>query len=137
MIKSIAHICILTNDLDATEKFYCYGLGLTRKFDFLRDGKVVGYYLQINEHNYIEVFLTDSVSSEEESRISHFCLEVEDINRTIDKIRECGIDITDPKMGCDKSWQAWLTDPNGIKIELHEYTEESCQILGNDCVVDF
>ena len=137
MIKAVAHICISTKDLDATEKFYCSGLGLTKKFNFIRNNETAGYYLQINENNYIEVFLTDTLSSEKEPQIKHFCLEVDDIDKAIEKIREYGIDITDKKKGCDKSWQAWLTDPNGIKIELHEYTKDSCQVLGNDCVIDF
>ncbi len=137
MIKAIAHICISTKDLDKTETFYCSGLGLSRKFVFLRDGKVAGYYLQINENNYIEVFQTDTLSSEQEPQIKHFCLEVDDIDKTIEEIKKCGIDITDKKKGCDNSWQAWLTDPNGIKIELHEYTDISCQVVGSDCVIDF
>jgi hypothetical protein len=36
-------------------------------------------------------------------------------------------------MGHDQSWQAWLADPNGITIELHEYTDKSSQVLGSDC----
>lgn len=43
--------------------------------------------------------------------------------------------ITDKKMGWDNSWQAWITDPNGIKIELHQYTDKSSQIVGSDCVI--
>jgi hypothetical protein len=27
----------------------------------------------------------------------------------------------------DHSWQAWITDPDGNKIELHDYTPESWQ----------
>ena len=134
MIKAIAHICISAKDLDETEKFYCGGLGLSKKFNFIRDGKVFGYYLQINETNYIEVFQTDAISSEDQPRVKHFCLEVDDIDKAIETIRSRGIDISDKKMGCD-NWQAWLTDPNGIKIELHQYTDKSSQVVGTDCVV--
>lgn len=136
MIKAIAHICIFAKDLDRTRTFYCTHLGLKKKFDFLRDGRVVGYYFQINEHNFIEVFQSDDAFPPE-SQIKHLCLQIDDIDKTIQALRQCGIDITDKKMGCDNSWQAWLTDPNGIKIELHEYTEKSGQITGTDCVVDF
>ena len=135
MIKGIAHICISTRDLDATEAFYCSGLGLTRKFDFIRNGKVFGFYLQINDHNFIEVFQADTSSSETDPQVKHFCLEVDDIDKTIKEIRACDIEITDKKKGRDNSWQAWLVDPNGIRIELHEYTAESSQIVGADCVM--
>ena len=50
-------------------------------------------------------------------------------------MKNCGVAITDKEMGAANSWQAWITDPNGVKIELHQYTKKSCQILGNDCVV--
>jgi len=135
MIKAMAHICVSTKDLDKTEKFYCSCLGLAKKFSFIRDGKVFGYYLQINEHNFIEFFQADAVSSEDKPKVMHFCLEVDDIDKAIKEIRNCGVSITDKKTGSDNSWQAWLTDPNGINIELHQYTDKSSQITGNDCIV--
>ena len=135
MIKAIAHICISTKSLDETEKFYCSCLGLSKKFNFIKDGKVFGYYLQINEYNSIEVFQAEANSSEKEPQVKHFCLEVDDIDKTIEEIRSCGISITDKKMGCDNSLQAWLTDPNGINIEFHQYTDKSSQAVGSDCVI--
>ena len=30
-------------------------------------------------------------------------------------------------MGGDNSWQAWTCDPDGNRIELHQYTPESKQ----------
>lgn len=137
MIKSIAHICISTKDLDETERFYCFCLGLTKKFNFIRNDNIAGYYLQINENNYIEVFHRDTLSSDEDPKIKHFCLEVEDIDKAIENIKKYDVDVTDKKIGCDNSWQAWLTDPNGIKIELHEYTDKSCQVTGSDCFINF
>ncbi len=137
MIKAIAHICISTRDLDKTETFYCSCLGLVKKFDFIKDGNVAGFYLRINDVNFIEVFQTEGPSSDQESPIKHFCLEVDDIDKTIEAVRKCGVEIANKKMGCDNSWQAWLTDPNGIKIELHQYTDNSCQVTGGDCEINF
>jgi hypothetical protein len=31
-------------------------LGFTKKFDFIKDGAQFGFYLQINESNFIEIF---------------------------------------------------------------------------------
>ena len=135
MIKAMAHICISTKDLDKTEKFYCSCLGLSKKFNFIRDGKVFGYYLQINKNNFIEFFQADALSSEDKPKVMHFCLEVDDIDKAIEKIRSCGVSISDKKTGSDNSWQAWLTDPNGVSIELHQYTNKSSQLTGNDCIL--
>ena len=135
MIKGLAHVRVSAKDLAETERFYCGCLGLSKKFDFLREGKVIGYYLQIDEGSFVEVFQSDKVSSSRGQAITHFCLEVDDIERAIEEIRGFGVDITDKEMGCDHSWQAWVTDPSGVRIELHEYTDKSCQIVGDDCEV--
>ena len=124
MIKSIAHICISTNDLDATEKFYCSDLGLTKKFDFLRDGTIVGYYLQINENNYIEVFLSDALSSEEGPLIKHFCLEVEDIEAVLKRLKAANVPLIDeqPRDGDHGKKLAFIhpKGAGGVLVELYQ-----------------
>jgi len=139
MIKSIAHICILTRDLDACERFYCGALGLNKKFDFLRNGSVFGFYVEINDHNFIEIFLENDERPLEAAKptVMHFCLEVDDIDATINDIRIAGIEVTDKKLGSDRSWQAWLKDPNEVRIELHQYTDQSSQRLGTNCTVNW
>lgn len=137
MIKAMAHICILTQDPDKTEWFYCSCLGMVKKFNFIREGKIAGFYLQINDRNFIEVFQTDTAASAQESPIKHFCLETDNIDDVTEKTRELNVDVTDKKMGCDHTWQAWLTDPNGIGIELHQYTDTSCQTTGGDCIINY
>ena len=59
---------------------------------------------------------------------NHFCFEVDDIFTTVERVRSAGypIDI-EPKQGADLNWQAWVTDPNGIRIELMKIEPESPQ----------
>jgi hypothetical protein len=52
-------------------------------------------------------------------------------------LRKLGIAVGDKKLGADQSWQAWLEDPNGIRIELHQYTPDSSQLTRRTCVVDW
>jgi len=52
-------------------------------------------------------------------------------------IRKMGVPITDKKLGVDETWQAWTADPNGIKIELFQYTPKSAQFVGGDRVADW
>ncbi|MGA1204647.1 MAG: VOC family protein [Opitutales bacterium] len=33
--------------------------------------------------------------------------------------------------------KAWLEDPNGVRIELHQYNPDCCQLLPRTCVVDW
>ena len=63
MIKGIAHLCIRVVDLEKTSRFYCDGLGLGKAFDFIRDGKVVGFYLRVGNGNYLEFFQREPVEA--------------------------------------------------------------------------
>ncbi|MCL5270108.1 MAG: VOC family protein [bacterium] len=60
-------------------------------------------------------------------RRAHICLEVDDIQATAAALRERGVDVSEIKLGGDQSWQAWLADPDGNRIELHQYTPDSWQ----------
>ena len=136
MIKGIAHVCIAARDLPATERFYRSGLGLGKVFDFIRGGQAIGFYLRASAGTYIEVFQMDEVRADGKCPIQHVCLEVDDIKATVRRLRGQGYDATDEALGADRSWQAWTTDPNGVRIEFHQYTDESCQRTGRDCRLD-
>lgn len=133
-MKRLAHVCIHATRLDETEKYYREALGLTKKFDFLKNGTVFGCYLHVGEGTYIEVFQADKNVG---GRIDHFALEVENMDAAIERVKAAGYEITEKKLGADHAWQAWTTDPNGVRIELHEYTPESSQLTGHDCVVSW
>ena len=136
MLKGIAHVCIAATDLEATEQFYCSGLGFSKVFDFIRNGATVGFYLKVSEDTYIEVFRQDKVDRDAKCPISHLCLEVHDIDRVTRHLKAHGYDVTEKKVGGDRSWQAWTADPAGVRIEFHQYTAESSQITGKDCILD-
>ena len=40
---------------------------------------------------------------------------IDDISRPL---TEAGYEVTEKKLGADESWQAWVTDPTGIRIEF-------------------
>jgi predicted enzyme related to lactoylglutathione lyase len=54
-------------------------------------------------------------------------LEVDDLELTVAALRGRGVEVSNPKLGSDQSWQAWLADPDGNRIELHQYTPKSRQ----------
>jgi len=134
MIKQLAHLCIHTEDLAKTERFYIDALGLEPGFRFLKNGKRFGCYLKLGSSTFIEVFEGKRGSP---GNINHLAIEVDDMDGVIARLRENGVEVTDKKLGADHSWQAWLEDPNGVRIELHEYTPESLQRTGGDCAVDW
>jgi catechol 2,3-dioxygenase-like lactoylglutathione lyase family enzyme len=138
-IKQIAHTCIFARDLDATERFYCEVLGLPLAFTFKRGEERIGYYLDLGERTFIEVFRKGESRFAETDQINHICLETEDIDGFIEAVRSKGAEITQKKRGVDGTWQAWMTDPNGVKLEIFQYTEDSMQFgpRGAECQVDW
>ena len=107
---------------------------MERYFEFEKEGEPFGYYLKAGNATYIEVFKGDPG---EIGNIHHLALEVENMDALITRLRDQGIEVGDKVFGADDSWQAWLEDPNGVKIELHEYTESSCQLTRRTCLVNW
>ena len=56
MIKQLAHVCIHSPDLTATEKFYIDTLGLEKGFTFEKAGVVIGFYVKLGASTFIEFF---------------------------------------------------------------------------------
>ena len=136
MIKQLAHLCIHSKDLEKTKVFYCDILGLEQKFKFYKENKLFGFYINFGKNTFLEVFYDPNVSVQK-SIIQHFCLEVANLDNTITQLNENGYDTSKKQLGVDNSWQTWVTDPNGILIELHEYTDKSSQFTGADCEVNW
>ena len=95
MIKQLAHLCIHSNDLAATEKFYFEALGLEKGFTFMKDGNPFGFYIKLGNSTFIEVF-KGNLSSE--GSIKHLAVEVDDIDQVIKKLRKAGFEATDKKL---------------------------------------
>lgn len=134
MIKQLAHICIRSLDLIETENFYIGALGMEKGFEFIREGKLFGFYLKFGNDTFLEVFQGDPG---EVGNINHLAIEVDDIDKLLTQIQSKGYTTGEKRLGADHSWQAWLEDPNGIRIELHQYTEESLQLRGGRCEVNW
>ena len=136
-VKQVAHVCVFARDLAETRDFYRDALGLEVAFNFTRDGAWFGFDLDAGGRSNIEVFLKPEASYSREDQINHLCLEVESIDAAIAHLRGRGVAVTDRKRGVDDTWQAWLTDPNGVRIELFEYTDASAQFTGGDRAADW
>ena len=127
MITGIAHTCYVVSDLQAAINFY-EKLGCKVAFEFTRDtGERFGVYLHVGRRNFIELFVGQPQPCEHKSSYQHICLEVDDLDATIEQLAAAGVEATGKKLGSDRSWQAWLTDPDGNRIELHQYTPDSKQ----------
>jgi lactoylglutathione lyase/glyoxylase I family protein len=135
--RQLAHVCTFSHDLAAAEAFYVGALGLTKVFDFTKKGAWVGLYLACGERTFIEIFLNDEAPFPKTGPVNHLCLEVDDLPAAVTELRGMGVEVTEPKHGCDDTWQAWLKDPSGVPVELFQYTAKSAQFVGGDREIDW
>ncbi len=136
MVIRLAHVCIETTDLAATERFYQL-LGATRQFEFRNfQDELIGMYLYFGEDTFIEIVLIGSTKPEGGALV-HFALEVEDIDSLVETLTDAGVTMSKKELGVDHTWMATCHDPNGIFIELHQYTQHSLQKKGGMCRIDY
>lgn len=134
MIK-LAHVCIESADLEATERFYgC--LGLTRQFEFRNPaGLLIGYYLRFDDRTFLEVIRVRRTRPE--GLVRHFAIESDDIEALRGRLLAAGFEASDKRLGEDDTWMVTTRDPNGVFIELHQYDARSMQLHGGVCQIDY
>lgn len=131
----LAHVCIESADLDATERFYNV-LGATRRFEFRNPrGLLIGYYLQFDNRTFLEVIRVEAVRAE--GAVRHFAIECDDVAAVREALLAAGFTASDKRLGGDHTWMVTCTDPNGVCLELHEYGPASMQQHGGTCVIDY
>jgi catechol 2,3-dioxygenase-like lactoylglutathione lyase family enzyme len=134
MIK-LAHVCIESADLEATECYYAC-LGLTRQFEFRNpQGLLVGFYLKFDDNTFIEVIRVESVRPE--GGVRHFAIESDDIDGIRQRLLAADFEATEKCLESDHTWMVKTRDPNGIFIELQQYDQSSMQQRGGVCVVNY
>ena len=134
MIK-LAHVCIESADLEATERFYTC-LGLQRQFEFRNpSGLLIGYYLKFDDQTFLEVIRVQGVRSE--GAVRHFAMECDDIAGLRAKLIAAGFAAEEKRLGEDHTWMVTCRDPNGVFIEFHEYGPRSMQQHGGTCIIDY
>ena len=54
LVKQMAHACVMSHDLVASEDFYCRILGLEKVFNFDKPKGRIGFYLATGGRTYID-----------------------------------------------------------------------------------
>ena len=140
MIRTLAHLNFVTNDLSKIIDFYVNKLGMKVKFTLNnQEGEPFGYYFECGNTTFLEFFdqrmaakvwggNVDELTIG--TRYKHFCLEVTGLDEFCRNLKSKGVDVSDITMGMDNARQAWIADPDGNQIELMEYGPTSLQLTG-------
>jgi glyoxylase I family protein len=62
-VRQLAHVCIFARDVDETRRFYEDVIGLKTVFNFLREGRIFGFYLDAGDRTFVEVFENASATA--------------------------------------------------------------------------
>ena len=79
-------------------------------------------YLHAGGEQFIELFYGGEKDYQwdiKDRAYNHVCMVVDDINAAVAKLNAAGFTLDkQPKQGCDGNWQCWITDPDGVRIEI-------------------
>jgi catechol 2,3-dioxygenase-like lactoylglutathione lyase family enzyme len=115
MVKPLAihHVAINVHDLDEALEFYEGALGLVRRDD-RPDFGFRGAWLDVGQQQL------HLIEAEAPSNLGqHFAIRVTDLDAIVAELREHGHRTTDPSPVAI-SRQAFISDPSGNVVELHE-----------------
>ena len=153
LITGMSHLAFNVADMSRALDFYCNILGLEKVFEIIIPeniaeimpghpvaalaGKPGITYLQIAPGQFVELFYpkpdTDLLSggpNYEKIGYAHLSLLVDDIQTAAETLKNKGVVIdSDITKGPDNTWQFWIKDPDGNRIELMQYTEKSFQVV--------
>ncbi|MEM3427446.1 MAG: VOC family protein [Nitrososphaerales archaeon] len=119
------HTSITVKNMDATITFYTkhLGLKLLRRREIPENNAEVAFLTDEAHSTELELtYWRDKKSYEEGDQLDHLAFEVEDLDTTIKKMKNEGVEVAkEPYMlkGGSKRL-AFIKDPNGIWIELIE-----------------
>ena len=110
---AVHHVSVNVDDVDAAIGFYTDVLGLRRRAD-RPDFAFGGAWLDAGgqQVHLIEGTLPSAVGQ-------HFALLVDDLDGTVAELRGRDVEVSDPRP-VGSSRQAFLTDPSGNLVELHQ-----------------
>jgi catechol 2,3-dioxygenase-like lactoylglutathione lyase family enzyme len=122
--QRLNHFGLYVKNLDESVNFYKKSMGFRDAFSFhdAQGNPVV--YLQINQDTFLEL---TPASAEHPAGFSHVGIWVDDLNASVARIRQQGVQVDNPRVGGTKAVITNVTDPNGARLELLEYPPESLQ----------
>jgi lactoylglutathione lyase len=131
-VSAISHVALRVKNIERSLDFYVAKLGFKEMFRLERDGKLWLMYIRVTDTQYLELFPEgkgEHPAAPDAVGYNHICLEVPDIEQSVQELAALGIPLTRPKIkAADGNWQTWIEDPDGHRIELMQLSKDGMQI---------
>ena len=115
-IQGMNHFNVLTDDVEATRRFYVDVIGLTEgerpplSFD--------GAWLYAGGRAILHVSAA-KLPADRKGVIDHMAFSATDLKGTVAKLTSLGVEHVVRQQVGSRIWQVFLHDPMGAKVELH------------------
>lgn len=127
MTTQLAHVCLGSRDLAGSYRFYHEVLNFQVIHRFINDaGELYGFFAHAGGRTFIEIF-NEQGDPSGPGLFRHLCFEVDDLQALADTLRGHGFAPEITRGRTDRTLQFWISDPDGNKIEFHQYDAESIQ----------
>lgn len=123
-IAGLNHVAVSVADYAGATNFYGKQMGFREAFSFREvDGSPYLTYFQVNRNTFVEVM---QATPDRPAGCPHFGLEVEQLDSTIEQLKQRGVQIRPPSLSPRTGTRiALASGPGGINIELLEFGPQS------------
>jgi catechol 2,3-dioxygenase-like lactoylglutathione lyase family enzyme len=117
-IEVLDHVNIVTDRLDETRRFYVDVLGLEEgdRPPF----SVAGHWLYANGRPLVHLQVGDATSASTQNALNHFAFRVSGFDDLLERLSLLDVPFAVSPIPGRRERQAFLADPNGVRIELGE-----------------
>jgi len=121
MLLSLGHVTVHSADFERTERFYCGLLGMRRG---PRPAIAVpGHWFYVGSEAVLHVLprlaeATQDARHGAEGIIDHFALNADDRAALEQRFLAAGVPFEGRRLADSDTWQIFLTDPDGARVEL-------------------
>lgn len=120
-LTGLSHVCFGTHDLPRMISFYKKVLGGEVIHEFRNDENFIyGVFIKLATGTFIE-FFHDQARKEAGGAFRHFCFRSDNLEALQEQLEKKGFILEIKRSRSDKTLQGWIEDPDGNKIEFHQY----------------
>ena len=124
-VRGLNHIGINVANYDEAFAFYTGTLGIREAYTVRNaDGTPRLTYLQLSRDTFIELI---PAGPNQPKGVTHFGIEVRDINATVATLRERGVTVAAPGQTPARAAFTRINDRDGVQIEVMEFGPDSLQ----------
>jgi catechol 2,3-dioxygenase-like lactoylglutathione lyase family enzyme len=117
------HVGLNAKDFQETLNFYTKTMGFREAFTLRGpDGKPNLSYIQISRDTFLELA---PAGADRPAGLTHFSFQADDVNATVERLRQLGVEIEDPRVSRTSTLLTAVLDPNGIRFEIAQLPEDS------------